>query len=64
MPNVWIFSNRFEGYKENSDWDTSTIIKRKRYYFKTSEKNRSRVEKGDTILFREYGSGFWGTCGN
>jgi hypothetical protein len=62
MPNIWIFSNRAEGHKGDSDWDTSTIVRRKRYYFKASEKNRSKVEKGDTVLFREYGSGFWGTC--
>jgi len=59
---LWIFSNNPPGYYEDSDWDTTTIIKTKRYYFKTSEANRAKVEKGDTILFREYGSGFWGTC--
>ena len=34
MPNVWIFSNNREGFYGDSDWDTSTILKIKRYYFK------------------------------
>jgi hypothetical protein len=62
MPKVWIFSNKSKGSYEDSDWDTSTILKTKRYYFKTNEPNRTKVEKGDTVLFREYGTGFWGTC--
>ena len=62
MPNIWIFSNNYLGYYENSDWDTSTILKTKHYYFKTSERNRAKVKKGDGIILREYGSGFWGTC--
>ena len=59
---IWIFANNREGYYEDSDWDTSIILKRKRYYFKSSEPNRSKVESGDRVVFREYGSGFWGTC--
>ena len=62
MPNVWIFSNKREGRYEKSDWDMSTILKTKKYYFKESESNRSKVKKGDIILLREYGVGFWGTC--
>ncbi len=62
MAKIWIFSNNYPGYYEDSDWDTSTIIKTKHYYFKTSEANRTKVEKGDTALLREYGSGFWGAC--
>jgi len=62
MARTWIFSNNSSGYYEDSDWDTSTILKTKHYYFKTSESNRAKVEKGDTVFFREYGSGFWGTC--
>lgn len=62
MNNLWIFSNNFEGYYEDSDWDTSTILKTKHYYFKKTEPNRSKVKKGDFIFLREYGSGFWGTC--
>jgi len=62
MPNIWIFSNNYSGYYEDSDWDTSTILKTKHYYFKTSERNRAKIQKGDLVLFREYGSGFWGTC--
>lgn len=62
MPNVWIFSNKKEGRYEKSDWDMSTILKTKKYYFKESESNRSKVKKGDIILLREYAIGFWGTC--
>ncbi|MFH1373475.1 MAG: endonuclease NucS domain-containing protein [bacterium] len=62
MAKVWIFSNNSPGYYEDSDWDTSTILKTKHYYFKTSESNRAKVEKGDAVLLREYGLGFWGTC--
>jgi len=62
MSKVWIFSNNFPGYYNNNDWDIATILRKKRYYFKTSEKNRAKIEKGDTVLFREYGSGFWGSC--
>lgn len=62
MQNIWIFSNNRVGYYEDSDWDTSTILKTKHYYFKESEPNRSKVKKGDIILLREYGSGFWGSC--
>ena len=59
MSNIWIFSNNRVGYYENSDWDTSTILKTKHYYFKKNEPNRSKVKKGDQILLREYGTGFW-----
>ena len=62
MPNIWIFSNNRKGHYEDSDWDTSTILKTKNYYFKESEPNRQNVKKGDTVLFREYGFGFWGSC--
>lgn len=62
MGRTWIFSNHSRGYYEDSDWDTSTILKTKRYYFKTSEPNRVKVENGDSVLFREYGTGFWGEC--
>ena len=62
MSNIWIFSNNRIGYYEDSDWDTSTILKTKKYYFKESEPNRSKVLRGDTILLREYGVGFWGSC--
>ena len=62
MSNVWIFSNNRIGYYEDSDWDTSTILKTKHYYFKESEPNRYKIKKGDIVLFREYGFGFWGSC--
>jgi len=62
MSNIWIFSNKRIGRYKESDWDTSTILKTKNYYFKESEPNRYKVKKGDTVLFREYGSGFWGSC--
>lgn len=62
MSNIWIFSNNCEGYYSDSDWDTTTILKTKHYYFKTAESNRSIVKKGDKVLLREYGIGFWGTC--
>lgn len=60
-PKYWIFANHAVGEYSDSDWDTSTILERKKYYFKKSEKNRARINKGDMFIFREYGSGFWGT---
>ncbi|MFO7738901.1 MAG: endonuclease NucS [Desulfatiglandaceae bacterium] len=30
--------------------------------FKQSERNRRTISVGDRVLFREYGTGFWGTC--
>lgn len=62
MSNIWIFSNNRVGYYENSDWDTSTNLKTKHYYFKKNEPNRSKVRKGDQVLLREYGTGFWASC--
>jgi len=59
---VWIFSNNQVGYYEDSDWDTSTILKHKHYYFKSSEPNRTKVAAGDHAILREYGTGFWGMC--
>lgn len=61
MTNVWIFSNKYEGAYRDSDWDTSTILRSGHYYFKQSESNRAKIKKGDSILLREYGSGFWGS---
>lgn len=59
---IWIFSNNKVGYYEDSDWDTLTILKHKRYYFKSNEPNRTKVVAGDRAILREYGSGLWGTC--
>ena len=59
---VWIFSNNSVGYYEETDWDTSTILKHKRYYLKSSEPNRGKVAAGDRAIFREYGTGIWGMC--
>ena len=59
---IWIFSNNRTGYYESSDFDTSTILKHKRYYFKTSERNRAKVAAGDRAILREYGTGLWGLC--
>lgn len=62
MSNYWIFSNKSVGSYGN-DFDTSAILKHNRYYFvQEGERNRSKVNKGDKILLREYGSGFWGEC--
>lgn len=61
-PDYWIFANKAEGEYEDSDWDTSTILKTKHYYFREDEKNRSKVKEGDIAIFREYGSGYWGMC--
>lgn len=58
----WCFCNHYLGYYEESDWDTSTILNRRQYYFKQSERNRKNVSVGDKVLLREYGTGFWGTC--
>ena len=59
---IWLFSNHYLGYYKDSDWDTSTILHTKHYYFKESEPNRTYVKKGHSVVFRTYGSGFWGTC--
>lgn len=59
---LWIFSNNRTGYYEDSDWDSATILKHKRYYFKSSENNRTKVASGDRADLREYGSGLWGMC--
>src|SRR5690606_36445043 len=58
----WIFSNNRQGYYGDYDWDTSTILERRRYYFKSTEPNRAKVATGDRIVLREYGTGFWGVC--
>ncbi len=60
--NYWTFCNHRIGNYEDSDWDTSTILKTKRYYFKLNERNRRNVSVGDRVLLREYGAGYWGTC--
>ena len=62
MSKVWIFSNKRKGVYGESDWDTETILKTKHYYFKESERNRAKIETGDSVLLREYGAGFWGSC--
>ena len=62
MPNIWIFSNKRQNYYDDTDWDTTTILKTKHYYFKENESNKSKVKKGDFVLLREYGKGFWGSC--
>ena len=60
--NYWIFSNNPVGEYGDSDWDTSTILKTKRYYFGEDAKNRTKVKEGDIAIFREFGSGYWGIC--
>jgi len=62
MPKIWIFSNLSKLDDETSDFTTQNILKSKKYYFKQSERNRAKVSKGDKIILREYGTGFWGTC--
>ncbi len=59
---IWIFSNDKVGYYEDSDWDTSAILKHKRYYLKSSEPNRNKVAAGDRVIRRECGTGLWGLC--
>ena len=61
-PKYWIFSNRHVGAYGDSDWDTSTILKTKRYYFGEKLPNRSYVKQGDIVMLRTFGEGFWGTC--
>jgi restriction system protein len=58
----WIFSNNSDGSYGESEWDTNTILKTKHYYFKDTERNRPNVQKGDFVIFRTYGLGYWGTC--
>lgn len=38
------------------------ILKHKRYYFKSSEPNRTKVAAGDRVISREYRTGLWGLC--
>lgn len=58
----WIFANKQTGFYEESDWDTSTILRTKRYYFKQKEPNRGQVKPDDLIIFREYSGNYWGSC--
>lgn len=62
--NFWIFSNNPEGScgGENSVWDITTILESNKYYFAEKEGNRAHVKKGDRIILRTYGIGFWGDC--
>lgn len=59
---TWVFANNPCGSYGESDWDTGTIIRKSKYYFKESERNRTYVKAGDRILLREYGRGFWAHC--
>ncbi len=58
----WCFSNYGVGSYPGTEWDISTIIKSKQYYFNETERNRQNISSGDVVIFREYSSGFWGTC--
>lgn len=61
-PKYWIFSNKPDGHYNELEWDTNTILKTKQYYLKDNERNRSKVQKGDFVIFRTYGWGYWGSC--
>ena len=58
----WCFSNHGPGTYGETDWDISTIIKSKRYYFNQAERNRPNISSGDVVLLRQYSVGFLGTC--
>ena len=60
LGHYWIFSSNEPGKEEGNDWDTRTILSKKRYYLKVKEKSRSRVQTGDVCFIRVYGDGFWG----
>ncbi len=60
--NFWCLCNHHEGKYGDSDWDTNTILANKHYYLRQQERNRKHIKVGDRVLFREYGTGFWGTC--
>ena len=59
---IWVFSNNKVGYYEDTDWDTSAILRTNRYYFKSNEPNRGKAAPGDKAILREYGRGLWGMC--
>jgi len=59
-PDYWIFSNYPAGKYGDSDWDMSTILKRKRYYFSEKERNRGYVKPGDIAYMRIYGESYIG----
>ena len=60
--NYWCFCNHEVGYYGETDWDTSTIVKSKKYYLSQKERNRGNIKPGDKVLLRQYGAGFWGSC--
>lgn len=56
----WAFANYGAGTYEDSDWDMTTILANRRYYFKRDERNRSNVGVGDTAYLRIYGEAYIG----
>lgn len=53
-------SNYGAGTYEDSDWDITTILANRRYYFKRDERNRANVAIGDIAYMRLYGDSYIG----
>ncbi len=51
----WIFSNKQDGTYAGNVWDMAKIRDSGRYSIRESEKNRKRVNIGDTVYMRIYG---------
>lgn len=59
MNNHWIFSNHQAGYYKESIWDTSQILRTKRWYFGEENPNATAVRKGDWTVARIYGGNYF-----
>lgn len=57
----FIFANKPDGEWDYSYWDTSEIIRTGECYFTSSDPNISKPQKGDVIIFKEFGTKIlWG----
>lgn len=56
----WVFANYGAGTYEDSDWDMTTILANRRYYFARTERNRANVKAGDIAYMRLYGDAYIG----
>lgn len=57
--NYWIFSNKPANFYHGSKWDTSSILKSKRWYFRNDDPNARNIRKGDKVVARIYGSEYF-----
>ena len=59
-PKCWIFSNKYEGYYDDSIWDMSTTLHTALYSIRENERNRRHVKPGDCVYMRIYNDCFIG----